>query len=716
LSINPSHLPPTFRETPTFFALTLAFHLSNLKFIVEKSKFLSSNKNTNGDSDRRADSIWSSRVWRRRFFFASLAVILIAALFAVPIAWKKPVSTTGIPFAISAEERELLELVEKSAFDFFWNECNTDNGLIKDRASYRYKTPLDYSPSTIAGAGYALSGYCIGVEKGWITREQAYNRALRTLQFFSRMQEVHGFFYHFVDIKSGVRTWKSELSPIDSTLFIAGALHAGQYFKGTEVEKLSRELYERMDWPWMMNGGRTLALGWSPEKGFQEWRWDHYSEAVLMYLLAIGSPTHPLPPSVWHELSRPMSRYGEHTCIASAPLFTHQYPQVWFDLRNKHDDYADYFQNSIQATLANRQFCIDEMTNFSTYGPNVWGLTACQAPDGYHAYGAKPGRALHDGTIAPTAAIGSIVFTPRESIDFIKYVYQKYPQFWGHYGFTDAFNLDKNWQSQEVLAIDQGTIMLMIENFLTGQVWREFMQNDAVQRGMKLAGFIEGKMSGNNQEIICEYFESKLDQQPTAVIPLLTAPPVIDGNPGDWHVDTQIMLDPKTNLEDGSIQRVGDIHADVRIAYDERALYILAVVKDDELVTLQTDPTKIFLDDLVEIYIDPENNNLAWGSSNDFQIGLTPSSPEGGGARSWAWFQKFDGGENIRVASSVRANDYVIEAAIDWKFLGVTPLPGKIMQLNVAVNDKDISNKAKLTWFFHDPGITLGRVILGGKL
>ncbi len=631
----------------------------------------------------------------------------------MPLFDRPRTATTGVEFDITNEERQLLEMVEKAAFDFFWNECNPENGLIKDRGHYRYRTPIDYAPSSVAGAGYALSAYCIGAERGWITRAQAYDRALTTLRFFSRMQHVNGFFYHFVEMRTGVRTWKSELSPIDSVLFIAGALHAGEYFKGTEVERLAKALYERMDWPWMMNGGRTLALGWNPEDGFQEWRWDHYAESAIMYFLAIGSPTHPIPAQAWHEISRPIGSYAGYVCIASPPLFTHQYSQMWVDLRGMHDDYADYYENSRQATLANRQFCIDEMVNFPTYGPNVWGLTACQAPDGYHAYGAKPGRSLHDGTIAPTGAIGSIVFTPRESIDFIKHCYQKYPQLWGHYGFTDAFNFGRNWQAMEVLAIDQGTILLMIENFLTGSVWRDFMRNESIRRGLELCGFRRGHKTFDYSELVCDYFESRLELRPALQIPRRSSPPRVDGDPTDWRGDAPITLLPKTNLEDGSIQRANDIGATVKVAWDAKALYILAVVKDDELVTLQADPSKIYMDDLIEIFVDPENNYLTWGGARDFQIGLTPSGPAGGGARRWCWFQGGDGGENVKVASHLRADDYVIEASIDWKFLGLDPAAGREFGFTVAVNDRDVSNKAKLTWFFHEPGIILGRATLG---
>jgi hypothetical protein len=661
-------------------------------------------------ADRSVIEDKRTRRWRiAALVIAGLLLVLGGSLWE---ASRFEYRATGIDFAISAEERDLLEKVERAAFDFFWNECNTANGLIKDRAHFRYRTPIDYAPSSVAGAGYALSAYCIGAEKGWITRQQAYERCLRTLQFFKRMQNVKGFYYHFVDMKTGVRTWKSELSPIDTTLFLAGALHAGVFFRGTEVERLSRELYERIDWKWMLGGGRTLALGWTPEDGFQEWRWDHYCESLLMYLLAIGSPTHPIPASAWHEISRPIGQYAGYTCIASPPLFTHQYSHIWVDFRGRYDDYADYFQNSVQATLANRQFCIDEMENHATYGPNVWGLTASQAPDGYHAYGAKPGRALHDGTIAPTGALGSIVFTPRESLDFLKHMYREHPELWGHYGFTDAFNIGRNWQAQEVLAIDQGTIILMIDNFLTGSIWRDFMTIPEIRRAMEAVGFKEGHKTFDYSGLIFEYFESKAERRPSTVIPRLRQTPVLDGDPSEWKGDPQIRLEPKSNLENGSIQKVGDAAARIHLAWTDSGLYMCAVVTDDELLCLQDEAQKMHQDDALEIFIDPQNDQLRWGAKNEFQIGLTPSGP-GEKPRKWCWFQDSDGGDDVLVSASLRANDYVLEAFFAWKFLGVEPRPGLEIGFTPALDDRDYSNSAKLTWFFLDPGITLGRATLG---
>ncbi len=200
------------------------------------------------------------------------------------------------------------------------------------------------------------------------------------------------------------------------------------------------KIYDRIDWVWMLNGGETFALEWTPERGFSKLRWDHYNESMLLYLLALGSNTHPIPPSSWKAIHRPVGSYQGIRSIQQPPLFTHQYSHVWIDFRNKHDGMADYFQNSVNATRANRQFCIDQAAVYSTYGPNSWGLTASDGPGGYKAFGAPPGWAEHDGTIAPTGCAGSIVFTPEESIACLRHFYENVENLWGDYGFADAFN------------------------------------------------------------------------------------------------------------------------------------------------------------------------------------------------------------------------------------------------------------------------------------
>lgn len=605
----------------------------------------------------------------------------------------------------------LLEKIERAGFDYFWNEANPENGLVKDRAHDFERTPVDYAPCSVAACGYALSCICVGIERGWIERKDGYDRILTTLRFFHKVPQVRGFFYHFLDMKTGLRTWKSELSPIDSALFLAGALHAARFFPGTEVEDLAQDLYNRVDWPWMLNGRRTLAMGWTPEQGFIENHWDHYCEASLMYFMAIGSKTHPIPATAWDEISRPIGRYKGHICIASPPLFTHQYSHTWIDFRDKYDAYADYFENSRQATLANRQFCLDNAPVFKGYGPKSWGLTASEGPGGYVAYGAKPGRALHDGTIAPTAALGSIVFTPRESLDVARELHDHRPELWGQYGFVDSYDDDRDkWFTKEVLAIDQGTIVLMIENFLTGSVWKRFMETPEIVNAMAACGFKNGRKAFDYSNRIYDYFESNIDSRPSVAIPRASGPVLLDGDSMEWSSSAVIHLTPRTNLEIGSIEKPADVDGTFQLAYDDSCLYLFAVVQDDQFVSFRRGEN-IHLDDGLEIYIDPDNDNLEWGSERDFQIGLTPSGPQGL-PQKWSWFQKSDGGDAIRVASKLRTRDYVIEAAIAWDFLHIKPEPGKKFGFTIAVNDRDASNFAKLTWFFHEPGIVLGQAML----
>jgi hypothetical protein len=292
-----------------------------------------------------------------------------------------------------------------------------------------------------------------------------------------------------VDMKDGTRWGKTEISSIDTALLLAGIVFAGEYFKDTEIEKLADEIYERVDWPWMLNGGKTLSHGFRPESGFIPYRWSNYNEAMILYILAIGSPTHPVAPDTWRAWSRsPLVNYKNYQFIGAPALFTHQYSQIWVDFKGKRDNFKNYFENSIHASLANRQWCIDNSETSATYSAKSWGLTACDGPDGYKAYGAPYGT--NDGTVAPTAAIGSIVFTPNYSMDVIKNLYNNYKdRVWGKYGFVDSYNWQRDWVSDKYIGIDQGPIVLMIENYRTGLIWKYFMQNECIKKASNLCGF-----------------------------------------------------------------------------------------------------------------------------------------------------------------------------------------------------------------------------------
>lgn len=386
---------------------------------------------------------------------------------------------TIIPASDAAPDDAFLDKLEYDSILYFANEANPKNGFVKDSSR-------PGAPCSVAAVGFGLVAICIGNSRGWIDRDKAYDRVVRTLRAFKdEVPNERGFFYHFLDMRTGSRTWNSELSSIDTALFLAGALFAGEYFKGTEVQMLANELYERVDWPWMMNGKSVMCMGWKPDSGFLWYYWDSYSEAMILYALAIGSPTHPISKDAWFAWNRHIDTYKDHEVVycPTGSLFTYQYSHAWIDFRNLYEGEINYFDNSIKATKANRQFCIDNAPKYKTYGENSWGLTACLGPDGYRGYGSKPGEGLNDGTIAPCGMAGSIVFDPQASLDGLKYLYNNHKNFlYGKYGFKDAFNIDKNWWAEEYLGIDVGITLLMIENYRSGLVWDTFMKVNAINR------------------------------------------------------------------------------------------------------------------------------------------------------------------------------------------------------------------------------------------
>lgn len=400
---------------------------------------------------------------------AHLSLIFIAAVLIMPC--------KSAHAALSSEE-EFLEKVEYDSILYFIREANPANGLIKDSSR-------PGSPASVAAVGFGLTSICIGESRGWIAKDAAYYLTLKTLKTFrDTVQNEHGFFYHFLDMRTGMRAWNSEVSSIDTALFLAGALFAGEYFKGTEIEDVACELYNRVDWPWMLNNKKILCMGWKPEQGFLWYYWDSYSEAMILYALAIGSPTHPIPKECWFEWKRPVDSYKDYEIIycVTGSAFTYQYSHAWIDFRKLREGDISYYANSVNAIKANREFCIANSTAFKTYGEDSWGLSACLGPDGYKGYGAKPGMALNDGTIPPYGMAGSLPFDPMPSLKGLRQLYDKYKNFlYGKYGFKDAFNLDKNWWAEEYLGIDVGLTVIMIENHRSGLVWDKFMKLEPIK-------------------------------------------------------------------------------------------------------------------------------------------------------------------------------------------------------------------------------------------
>jgi hypothetical protein len=415
----------------------------------------------------------------------------------------------GASSATALTTEELLDSLQQTAFDYFWNEANPANGLIKDRST-------SGSPCSIAALGFGLSAICIGIDHGWVTREEGRDRILTALETLWNGPQgsqatgiigYKGFFYHFLDMTTATRTWDCELSSIDTALLLAGVLDAKQYFAtddplDVQVRSLADSIYDRVDWEFMRNSGVGLAMGWRPGSGFAGFgTWVGYNEAMILYILALGSPTHPIPASTWFTWTSGYSwqtHYG-YTYVNFPPLFGHQYSHCWIDFRFIQDLYMQnkgitYFENSRRAAYAAQAYCIDNPLGWVGYGENVWGLTACDGPSGYMARGAPPGQ-NDDGTIAPTAAAASIAFAPEIVIPTLHHLYDTYfSQLWSTYGFRDAFNLTQNWWDTDYIGIDEGPIIIMIENYLTQSVWQRFGQNTNIMAGLARAGF--APMSG----------------------------------------------------------------------------------------------------------------------------------------------------------------------------------------------------------------------------
>lgn len=406
------------------------------------------------------------------------------------------------------DDDEFLDYVQRANFGFFWYEANPTNGLVPDRS-----TPT--SPCSIAAVGFGLSAITIGIDHGWITREEGRDRVRTTLQtFWDKPQGAsvngnighRGWFYHFLDMKTASRVWSCELSSIDTALLLAGVLHVREYFDAagpeeTAIRSLANALFGRVDWNWMRNGKDSLTMGWKPESGFLTSRWIGYNEAMLLYLMGLGADPDPLPAASWPAWTSGYVWRTNHgqTYVPFPPLFGHQYSHCWVDFRHTADDYmrgksTTYFENSRRATLAQQAYCAANPRRHPGYSTNVWGLTACDGPGtgglaGYSARGAPPPE-NDDGTLAPTAVGGSVAFAPEICVPTLRHLYERYrASIWTGYGFRDAFNLRVGWWDPDTLGIDQGPFVLMIENYRTQRVWKRFMQAPEIRRGLERARF-----------------------------------------------------------------------------------------------------------------------------------------------------------------------------------------------------------------------------------
>lgn len=488
---------------------------------------------------------------QRRFIRFSLMVMAAGVLLTAckkveepKAVEKKPVQVILVeaelpPKPLKPELPQLFSDIERRTFQFFWDTTNDTNGLTPDRFPSR---PF----ASIASVGFSLTAYPIGIENGWISRTQAVDRTLTTLKFFrdapvgpqrTGKAGYKGFYYHFLDMQNGHRydSWV-ELSSVDTALLMMGVLFAQSYYDGDdprekEIREIADTLYRRVDWTWLQQRDPLISMGWFPESGFISHDWMGYNEAMMLYVLALGSPTHAVSPDAWTVWTRTYNNdwgvyYGQEY-LSFGPMFAHQYSHVWIDFRDIQDQYMrergiDYFLNSRRAVLAQREYAIANPMKWKDYGENVWGLTASDGPQNteqeyrgeqrqfrhYSSRGAGLRENFDDGTIAPTAAVASLVFAPEVVIPATEEMHKRYGDFiYSSYGFLDSFNPSFNydiplktgrvvpgrgWVSSDYIGIDQGPILTMIANYRNEFVWNVMKKNKYIRTGLERAGFSGG--------------------------------------------------------------------------------------------------------------------------------------------------------------------------------------------------------------------------------
>lgn len=472
-------------------------------------------------------------------FVAQTALAEPALLSSVEAAKALEVSGVGA-------DDPLLEDIAHRTFRYFWETTNKRNGLAPDR----YPSPSFVS---IAAIGFALTAYVIGAERQFVPRAQARERVLRTLRFLAKAPQgpeasgvagYKGFYYHFLNPKDGTRFPGSELSTVDTALMLGGVLLAQSYFDGRsrserEIRELADRIYQRVDWQWAQSRPPAISHGWRPETGFLSHDWDGYNEAMLVYILALGSPTHPVGPEAWEQWTRSYDenwgKFGGQELLSFGPLFGHQYSHVWIDFHGIQDEYMrakgiDYFENSRRAAYAQREYANQNPMQWRGYDSQIWGLSACDGPAdtvqmyngqkrGFFAYAGRGTAAVHaidDGTIAPTAAIASIAFAPEIVIPTVHAFRERYGEhLYKKYGFLDSINPsftytdvktqygqvigDAGWVATDYIGIDQGPILAMIENYRSGLLWKVMKRNPYIQHGLQRAGFSGGWLSELSQ-------------------------------------------------------------------------------------------------------------------------------------------------------------------------------------------------------------------------
>ena len=431
-----------------------------------------------------------------------------------------PISNPRLIEAVAATDEALFDELQRAAFAFFLQAVNPANGLVAD--NFRVDSPV-----SIAVVGFALSSYPVAVERGWMVRSDAVSLSLAALRFFRDGDQsgsadgtgYKGFYYHFLDQHTGARVWRSELSMVDTALLIAGALTAGMYFTADapaeiELRRLVEELYRRIDWRWAQNGSDTIRQGWKPECGFLHYGWDGYNEAILLYVLALGSPTHAIEGDcykAWTATYQWENLYG-YDFLYAGPLFVHQFSHAWIDFRGIQDRFmcekrCDYFENSRRAVLVQIEYARRNPYEFTGYDEECWGLTACDGPGssvpntrqrlfGYAARGVPYGP--DDGTLAGWAALASLPFAPEIALKAARNMQQRYPEMRSEQQYSSSFNPSlenaegRAWVSPGKFGLDQGIVLMMIENHRTQMIWRLMKDCPHIGAGLRRAGFRGG--------------------------------------------------------------------------------------------------------------------------------------------------------------------------------------------------------------------------------